>query len=337
MEKELLNRLHEEDNHEEIIKILESEGAEHDYDTICYLARAYNNRGEEGDYDKAADLLQMVYDMGKDDPLWHYRLGYAYFFSGRYEDALMCFEESLHLDPSDEDVDFFITECKEQILRRNGLFDEELNPEVYSSEEEEIIETYIEETFGEFESVFHELVSPDIHVDICVIPPTEERNFYTLVTMGMGAHRMNVPEDLSEYKLQRAELVICLPPYWDLESEKEEWYWPIRLLKVLARLPIQEDAWLGWGHTIDNGEGFDESTQLCGSMLITPVIFDEEEYICPLTEGEEVNFYQIIPLYKEEMDFKMQHGADDLLKQLDGRVLVVDPKRQKFSPEKLLS
>lgn len=82
---------------------------------------------------------------------------------------------------------------------------------------------------------------------------------------------------------------------------------------------------------------FDESTQLCGSMLITPVIFDEEEYVCTLSEDEEVNFYQIIPLYREEMDFKMQHGADDLLKQMDGRVLVVDPKRQKFSPEILLS
>lgn len=337
MEKERLNRLHAEDRHGEIIEILEHGEQAHDYDTICYLARAYNNRGEEGDYDRAIDLLQMVYDMGKEDPLWHYRLGYAYFFSGRYEDALMAFEDSRELDPSDEDVQFFVTECKEQLLRRSGMYEEELNPEVYEAAEQETIETYIEDTFGEFTSVFHELVSPDIHVDICVIPPSEAYDCYTLVTMGMGAHRMNVPEELAEYKLERAELVICLPPYWDLESEEEEWYWPIRLLKVLARLPIQEGAWLGWGHTIDNGVGFDESTELCGSMLISPVIFDAEQYVCPLSDGEEVNFYQIIPLYREEMDFKMQHGADDLLQQLDGRVLVVNPKREKFSIEKLLS
>ena len=31
-------------------------------------------------------------------------------------------------------------------------------------------------------------------------------------TMGMGAHRMNVPKELAEYKLERAELAIALPP-----------------------------------------------------------------------------------------------------------------------------
>ena len=44
--------------------------------------------------------------------------------------------------------------------------------------------------FGKVENVFHELVSPDIHVDICMVPPPEERDYCTLVTMGMGAHRM---------------------------------------------------------------------------------------------------------------------------------------------------
>ena len=48
-------------------------------------------------------------------------------------------------------------------------------------------------------------------MDICVVPPSEERDYYTLVTMGMGAHRMNVPEELAEYKLERAELAIALP------------------------------------------------------------------------------------------------------------------------------
>ena len=35
--------------------------------------------------------------------------------------------------------------------------------------------------------------SPDIHVDIYIIEPTRKRNYYTLITSGMGAHRMNVP------------------------------------------------------------------------------------------------------------------------------------------------
>lgn len=58
--------------------------------------------------------------------------------------------------------------------------------------------------------------------------------------MGMGAHRMNVPEELADQKLERAELLIALPPDWKLDHDslqKEAWYWPVRLLKALARLP----------------------------------------------------------------------------------------------------
>ena len=67
--------------------------------------------------------------------------------------------------------------------------------------------------------MFHELVSPDIHVDICVVPPLRSGTIHTLVTMGMGAHRMNVPEELAEYKLERAELAIALPSDWKLDEE----------------------------------------------------------------------------------------------------------------------
>ena len=84
------------------------------------------------------------------------------------------------------------------------------------------VEEHIQQYFGKFENVFHELDSPDIHVDICVVPPSEERDYYTLVTMGMGAHRMNVPEELAEYKLERAELVIALPGNWKLKHEGSE-------------------------------------------------------------------------------------------------------------------
>ena len=59
-----------------------------------------------------------------------------------------------------------------------------------------------------------------IHIlDICVVPPSEERDYCTLGTMGMGAHRMTVPEELAEYKLERAELAIALPADWKLDQE----------------------------------------------------------------------------------------------------------------------
>ena len=122
-------------------------------------------------------------------------------------------------------------------------------PEVYTEEEMKAIERHIQQYFGKFENVFHELSSPDIHVDICVVPPSENRDYYTLITMGMGAHRMNVPKELAEYKLERAELAIALPADWKLDQESmkdEKWYWPCLLYTSLPCSPhckpeVQED------------------------------------------------------------------------------------------------
>ena len=204
-------------------------------------------------------------------------------------------------------------------------------PEVYTEEEMETVEGHIQQYFGKFENVFHELSSPDIHVDICVVPPSEERDYYTLVTMGMGAHRMNVPEELAEYKLERAELAIALPGNWKLKHEdlkNERWYWPIRLLKTLARLPIASDTWLGFGHTMDNEEDFAKGTKLCAAILTGPQGTEDGSEVCILPSGEEVNFYQVIPLYREELKYKMEHDADALLDKMDGISFVVEPDRQ---------
>ena len=204
-------------------------------------------------------------------------------------------------------------------------------PEVYTEEEMEAVEGHIQQYFGKVENVFHELVSPDIHVDICMVPPTEERDYCTLVTMGMGAHRMNVPEELVEYKLERAELAIALPADWKLDQESmkdEKWYWPIRLLKSLARLPIASDTWLGFGHTMDNKENFAENTKLCAAILTGPQSTEEGGEVCTLPGGEEVNFYQVIPLYEDELDYKLEHDVDALLNKMAGISFVVNPTRQ---------
>ena len=205
------------------------------------------------------------------------------------------------------------------------------NPEVYTEEEMEAVEGHIQQYFGKFENVFHEIVSPDIHVDICMVPPSEERDYYTLVTMGMGAHRMNVPKELAEYKLERAELAIALPADWKLDQESmkdEKWYWPIRLLKSLARLPIASDTWLGFGHTMDNQEDFAENTKLCAAILTGPQGTQDGSEVCILPGGEEINFYQVIPLYRDELEYKLAHDADALLDKMNGISFVVNPTRQ---------
>ncbi|MCM1054615.1 MAG: suppressor of fused domain protein [Bacteroides sp.] len=189
----------------------------------------------------------------------------------------------------------------------------DFGPELYTAEEEELVKKHIERHCGKIEKIFHEIYSPDIRVDICVIPPAKKRDYYTLVTMGMGAHRMNVPEELGEYGLERAEIMIALPSDWKVYGEEERWYWPIRLLKDTARLPVNENTWLAWGHTVDNMESYDDTTALCGTLLIDPEIGGEGCGALALPNGEKVNFYQLIPLYREEMEYKVANDTDSLL------------------------
>jgi hypothetical protein len=191
------------------------------------------------------------------------------------------------------------------------------------------VETHIAGQFGDFANVFHEIASPDIHCDICIIEPNEARDYYTLVTMGMGAHHMNVPEELREYKLERAELLICLPPYWEVSNNDERWYWPIRLLKAMARFPGENNTWFGYGHSVtgsEPAEPYDENTELCGVMLCMPYPFGQEASVCPLPDGSEVNFYLLMPVHQDEMEYKRAHSAEDLEELLDD--FVVNPARK---------
>ncbi|MDR3205601.1 MAG: suppressor of fused domain protein [Candidatus Methanoplasma sp.] len=185
-------------------------------------------------------------------------------------------------------------------------------PEMYTEEEFDAVENHIDRCFGHVENVFHELVSPDIHVDIEVVEPAPGRNFYTLVTVGMGAHRMKMPRDLRGCDLERAELLICLPPDWNIESDEERWYWPLRWLKIMARIPIEERSWVGYGHTASDGEKFAENTGFTAVMAVMPDAFGEDSRCCEMPDGGEVNFFQLVPLFDDELNLKSATCAEDL-------------------------
>ena len=328
--------------------------AEQDYDMVMLLVRAYENyailgdNGEEPEDDekeralnKALELLESIREAGESQAGWNKRMAYAYqYLVEQEEKAIEYAKRWAELDPEDSSAVAVINECNEELEKRkikcesccdddNGD-NKSIAPEMYSEDEIDIIEKHIEHYYGNFEFVFHEKVSPDIHVDICLIPPSEECNWYTLVTMGMGAHLMNVPNQLKEDQLERAELVICLPEYWKLDKEHlkdEKWYWPIRLFKELARFPGENNTWLGWGHTVSYDGPLSYTTELCASILINPPCGNIGGNTCTLPDGEEVNFYQIIPLYGDELEFKLKNGTQKLLDKMNDNILLVNPHR----------
>lgn len=185
----------------------------------------------------------------------------------------------------------------------------------YTIEDTNLYESFIKENFGEYTKVWHELYSPDIRLDILIIPPTEENNYYKLVTKGIGAYKMNVPDQIKSYELDRSELVIYLPPNWNFDFKKEENYWVVRQLKIIGRLPIEENSWIGSGHTfshsIKNDIPFASNNNFTATLLLDA--YNEEAQELRIPGKGKINFYQLIPLYKEEIDYKQIYGTEALI------------------------
>ena len=322
-----------------------------DDDILNVLCSAYFNLDE---YKKAIALLEGQRERLEDDYKWNFRMGLALFKASEDEEcedndelkkkilerAQVSFARSMNMNPPDdilEAADMYMEKIDDALDELYGEPEgDEFAPEMYSMEEIDAIEEHIKEYFGEFPTVFHELVSPDIHCDIYIVPPTKERNYYTLLTVGMGAHVMDIPDELDTEEHGRAELLICLPPDWKVGENSEEWFWPISLLKGLARLPINCETWLGWGHTVDNGSSFAENTELCGSLLIYPEDAESGADSCLLPSGEAVNFFEIIPLYREEMMFKRDNDTHALLEKMNGVSHILDIHREPVCEEYLV-
>lgn len=201
----------------------------------------------------------------------------------------------------------------------------------------EHVSNHIEKVIGEIALVFHEIVSDIIHIDIYWIKPTEERPFHTLVTSGMSDLPMTIPEGYNINKY--CELCILLPPSWNIEtvlsdpeSCNEEDYWPIRWLKIVARFVHEYKTWVGYGHTIPNGEnaeGFASNTKLGCMMLLPSTSLGNEFFELKVNEEKSINFYCLYPIYKEEMDFKIKKGSDALINKLSSNHVldIVDKNR----------
>lgn len=187
----------------------------------------------------------------------------------------------------------------------------------------ERIERHIQTHIGDIKWVYHEIISDLIHLDVYVVPPSSRRNYYTLVTGGMSDLPMNVPAGAEAYKY--AELMLFLPPTWKLNRESlknENGAWPLYWLKLLARMPHEYDTWLYTGHTIPNGDPpvpFSEETKLCGMLVAKPALVEDAQRFSTLRidERKNVHFYSLFPVYKEEMDFKLKHGVNALLRKFE--------------------
>lgn len=186
----------------------------------------------------------------------------------------------------------------------------------------DVIEEHLASFFDEDADivVLHEKVSELIHRDIYVIKATAQRPFHILLSSGMSALPMTVDKGDEDYAF--AELMCLLPKDWNLEYNAladERNYWPIRIMKELMLLPHANKTYLGFGHSLghEEDEEFAEGIGFNAVMLAYSMELSSDFTQIELDDNTLIDIYTLIPLYKEELIFKKENGANSLLEKFD--------------------
>jgi hypothetical protein len=196
------------------------------------------------------------------------------------------------------------------------------------------IDEHVTRHIGVVEDVFHEFSSPYVHLDVHHVAPTAARPYHVLVTSGMSEMPMNTPAAAERFRY--AELMVCLPSWWcvsDGAFRDERWAWPVRWLKMLARMPHEYATWLAYGHTIPNGDPpapLASNTDLSAILLVPPVSLPVVAHQLQLDSTRTVHFWTLVPLHTDELSLKLSDGMEALLPLLDagGITEIVDPGRK---------
>jgi hypothetical protein len=199
------------------------------------------------------------------------------------------------------------------------------------------ITAHVERHIGPIRQVFREAASASSidtsPIDILHVASSADRPVHTLITSGMSDQPMAVPSGTESPRY--LELMMTLPREWQLDAQgppEEPWYWPIRQLRHLAGLPRRSNTWLGWGHTVPNGEPAQPlapNTKLCGVIIVPSLLVPTPFYELQL-DARTIAFFSVVPLYKEELVLKEREGMAALLTKLIDRGIrdLVDPKRR---------
>ena len=331
-ETKLLEQIEKWNDADEFSRCIEAIEAipeqERGYLMTVKLSRAYSNlavlgnhgvHGTDGEVDgdlirHAIDLLESVRTQGENDPYWNSRMGYSCLMA--YSSAATAYEYAkrwLSLAPDDPDAQELVRDCEKYLEEENSLEldwkerEEIIRRETIPPADDDIlghVKVHIDQYFGVYTQLLTDDSDPDHPLEIAVILPRPEHDYYTLVTVGLSRHRMDFSEERREEKLERAELLINLPRDWKLtkaDCREEQWSWPIRMMLATAYFAMEDpEVGLESRTTLMEGEDgipFAENTDLRGEILLYPGVFGEESFFCRLPGGEEVNFYQVIPLY----------------------------------------
>lgn len=166
--------------------------------------------------------------------------------------------------------------------------------------------------FGEADSVSHELVPQVPHIDVYTAHRQSQDGSRTcvLATGGMSDLPMRAPRGAEA--LRRVELILyCREP-------KPEY---IDTLRWLAHFPHSQKTWIGFGHTIPNGNPPAPmwGSSVLDTVLLMPTIVNRDQALPDQLQlaGEPVNFLWVVPISTAECSLKLEKGMDAIYELFD--------------------
>lgn len=143
--------------------------------------------------------------------------------------------------------------------------------------------------------------------------PQKKKDYYTLVTVGMGSRKMLSPGPETDC----IELVMYLSKDFDFNSEKGKYL--VSKLVDFTKYPFRNDTWLGNGHTIRtpdiNFNYFPFKSILLTEAKTVGGRRNASVYL-PICDNT-IKFYYVIPVLDDEYDYILNNGHKAFLKKLD--------------------
>jgi Suppressor of fused protein (SUFU) len=174
----------------------------------------------------------------------------------------------------------------------------------------------------EYEFVYHDSEPTVPHVDVYVFAPTDDEEYFTLITGGMSDLRMRVPDDL-ESETRRAELVMFVDEPNEVLAN---------VMRGLAHYPHDNKTWFDFGHTIPWKEPLVPGSKLNTIFLANTEVGGGEVGDDLVIDGDRVKLFQVAGITSVECEFKLREGAKALIDRFieRGATLIVEPERDSY-------
>lgn len=141
-----------------------------------------------------------------------------------------------------------------------------------------------------------------------------------MMTNGLSEYHMPVTEKWKGREFN--EIYFCLPTYWDMEDlENPNFNWVYEWIFTLEHFVREKETWFGPGHTIPCGNPPSRISTLMKQeyfLFLDPMFL--QQALEPLkVNGKTIHFLAIVPIFGDELDYKMGKGTHKIVKRFINR------------------